>query len=274
MRNITELIAAQQVVIISGETGCGKSTQVPQYIYRSCRQRGERCRVICTQPRRLAAINLARRVASEMDCKVGSTVGYQVGMNPVFHEDTSILFVTTGIFLQRLIHEQSLKHYTHVVLDEIHERDLNSDFSMVAAKYILKTEPQAKIILMSATFDTQLFSLYFAPDSIKNIESTVYLGEEKGDPGEPNPVADSWGEAVAEEEKASVPAAQWAAEVPRDNTAEMRHRDIDRISRGERLAPVVCINEHKFDIKFHYFEDLQKVLPRSDPAIQSVFGLG
>jgi HrpA-like RNA helicase len=79
-------------------------------------------RIICTQPRRLAAINIARRVASEMGEGVGYTVGYHVGMANRFHTDTKILFVTTGIFLQRLVNDASfLDSWTHVILDEVHE---------------------------------------------------------------------------------------------------------------------------------------------------------
>ena len=161
-QEILDCILKYQVVIISGDTGCGKSTQVPQYIFEQSRQLKTTCHMICTQPRRLAAINIAKRVAYETQTRLGGLVGYQVGLNPMFSEETCILFVTTGIFLQRLIHEQSLVQYSHVILDEVHERDLNNDFSMVAIKYLLQGNPKVKIILMSATFDTKLFfSLLF-----------------------------------------------------------------------------------------------------------------
>ena len=140
--------------------------------------------IICTQPRRLAAINIAKRIAQELNEPVGQRVGYQVGMESMASEKTQITFMTTGIFLMRLVNNpQSLNTCTHIILDEVHERDLDIDFSMVVIKHLLaKTEDQDeskkfKLILMSATFNTELFANYFAKLSIKNVEKVkVYEG--------------------------------------------------------------------------------------------------
>jgi HrpA-like RNA helicase len=256
-KEIVENIGKEQVVIISGETGCGKSTQVPQYIYEECQRNKQTCRMICTQPRRLAAINLAKRVAYEMGCRLGGLVGYQVGLNPMFGEETAILFVTTGIFLQRLIHEQSLAKYTHVILDEVHERDLNNDFSMVAIKYLLQDAPKVKIILMSATFDTKLFSLYFSPASIRNISESVRYKTE------PRPVAarhEPSGWSDDEDSKAGAPRVveQWNVEVRHEEEdTQVRINEMEKIAQGA-VAPVVSIDEHKYKIDYYYLEELYR----------------
>ena len=141
------------------------------------------------------------RVALEQNTRLGALVGYQVGLNSKQSgEDTKILYVTTGIFLQRLIHEQSLSSYTHIILDEgnkyiiyiyiVHERDLGNDFAMVAIKHLLHDNQHVKLILMSATFDTKLFANYFSAESVAKInESTGY------DPSSTETMADlsGWG---------------------------------------------------------------------------------
>jgi len=273
---ILNLIEKEQVVIISGETGCGKSTQVPQYLYSQYASKGQRCNIICTQPRRLAAINIAKRVAYEMGTQVGKIVGYQVGLNPVFSNETAILFVTTGIFLQRLIHEQTLNEFTHVILDEVHERDLNNDFSMAAVKYILQGESKVKIILMSATFDTMLFSLYFSPESIKNIDTTIKFAcaansEEGKKPIVPR--VNAWDENDSEDQPAPTKALQWAEEVYHEEEEEQRKRDIARLTKGGNMASVVKIAEHKFKIDYYYLDELRGFGNIGKlPTVQQMYG--
>lgn len=163
-----------RVIIISGDTGCGKTTQVPQYILESG---GPDVKVICTQPRRIAAINIAERVAHEMNEQVGQTVGYHVGMKRKKTKGvTKVTFMTTGIFLMRLVNNpESLKTYTHIIMDEVHERDLDIDFSLVVVKHLLSKQDsdgmKFKLILMSATFNTDLFANYFAQSSIETVEA-------------------------------------------------------------------------------------------------------
>lgn len=142
--------------------------------------------MICTQPRRLAAVNIARRVAQELKEPVGQTVGYQVGMQRKKTPGvTKITFMTTGIFLMRLVNNpDSLKSYTHLIMDEVHERDLDIDFSLVVVKHLLgsgdKDGLKFKLILMSATFNTNLFANYFAGSSVEKVESiNAYAGAEE-----------------------------------------------------------------------------------------------
>ena len=138
-QQIIAKLEKSKVLIISGDTGCGKTTQVPKYILEWGMHNKQEVHIICTQPRRLAAINIAKRVAQELGEKVGETIGYHVGMQrkktPFV---TKVTFMTTGIFLMRLVNNpKSLARYTHLIMDEVHERDLDIDFSLVVVKHLL-----------------------------------------------------------------------------------------------------------------------------------------
>lgn len=172
---ILDALEKEQVTVISGDTGCGKSTQVPKYIYLDSRSKGKKVRIVCTQPRRMAALNLAKRVAFELDEKLGGIVGYQISLDSKQNENTAILYVTNGIFLQSLIHDKNIfDEVTHVILDEIHERDIDSDFTMIAMKHLLSENSHIKLILMSATINVQLFVNYFSRDEIQNCHLKEY----------------------------------------------------------------------------------------------------
>ncbi|KAL8142024.1 hypothetical protein V2J09_015056 [Rumex salicifolius] len=156
-------ISNNQVTIVSGETGCGKTTQIPQYILESeiDSGRGTSCSIICTQPRRISAISVAERVATERGEKLGESVGYKVRLEGMRGRDTRLLFCTTGILLRRLLVDRILKGITHVIVDEIHERGMNEDFLLIVLKELLPRRPDLRLILMSATLDAELFSSYF-----------------------------------------------------------------------------------------------------------------
>jgi HrpA-like RNA helicase len=125
----------------------------------------EYCNIIITQPRRIAAISVARRVCNERQWKLGTTCGYQIGLDHKnVNEDTRITYVTTGVLLQKLIGPQAddnFKKYTHIILDEVHERDLDTDFALLVIKLRSFRRLDSKIILMSATIDSNLFAEYF-----------------------------------------------------------------------------------------------------------------
>ncbi|XP_021297123.1 DExH-box ATP-dependent RNA helicase DExH5, mitochondrial isoform X2 [Herrania umbratica] len=173
---ILSVILQNQVVIISGETGCGKTTQIPQFILESeiDSVRGAVCSIICTQPRRISAISVSERVASERGEKLGESVGYKVRLEGMKGRDTRLLFCTTGILLRRLLVDRNLKGVTHVIVDEIHERGMNEDFLLIVLKDLLPRRPELRLILMSATLDAELFSSYFGGAPLIHIPGFTY----------------------------------------------------------------------------------------------------
>ncbi|CAL4111567.1 unnamed protein product, partial [Meganyctiphanes norvegica] len=138
---ILQTIRDNNVVVLSGETGCGKTTQVAQFILEDCIRKGNgsMCRIVCTQPRRISAISVAHRVADERAEKLGKSVGYQIRLESTLSRGSgSILYCTTGIVLQWLQSDPFLKQVSHLVLDEIHERDVLSDFLICIGRDLLK----------------------------------------------------------------------------------------------------------------------------------------
>ncbi|KAL1803374.1 hypothetical protein ACET3Z_032021 [Daucus carota] len=173
---ILNSISQNQVVVISGETGCGKTTQIPQFILESEIEsvRGALCSIICTQPRRISAISVSERVAAERGEQLGESVGYKVRLEGVKGRDTRLLFCTTGILLRRLLVDRNLKGVTHVIVDEIHERGINEDFLLIVLKDMLHHRPELRLILMSATLDAELFSSYFGGAPVIHIPGFTY----------------------------------------------------------------------------------------------------
>lgn len=156
------------VALISGSTGCGKTTQVAQIIMDDMIDRGigGECNILVTQPRRLSAVSVAERVAAERCENIGETVGYSIRLEAKRSESTQILFMTTGVLLRRLQGDPLLRSVSHVIIDEVHERDLNSDFLMIILKKVLERRRRfglggLKLILMSATLNAANFAKYF-----------------------------------------------------------------------------------------------------------------
>lgn len=175
--HILDTIRNNQICVISAETGSGKTTQVPQYILEEYRQRNECCKIVCTQPRRLAAISVAMRVAQERNEKFPHTVGYQIRLESKVNYLSNLIYTTTGYFLRCLISGNTttvFKNVTHIILDEVHERDKDSDFLFIAIKQNLAKNPDVKIILMSATIDANIFSSYFNNCPIVDIPGRLY----------------------------------------------------------------------------------------------------
>lgn len=159
---IMEAINDNPVVLIRGNTGCGKTTQIAQFILEDYINSGQGayCNIAVTQPRRISAISVAERIANERCENLGEAVGYSVRFESVLPRPYgSIMFCTIGVLLRKL--EAGLRGVSHVIVDEIHERDVNSDFILVVLRDMLHTYPDLRVILMSATIDTTLFSEYF-----------------------------------------------------------------------------------------------------------------
>ena len=180
-QGILDQIEANDVIIIMAATGSGKTTQVPQLIFDQYINRGQgaRCNVLCTQPRRLAATSVAERIADERGDRLGNEIGYQVRFDTKLpQQHGSITFCTTGIFLKRMqsslganAHPTSVEimdEVTHIIVDEVHERDIDTDLSLVVLKQLLADRKARgiplKLILMSATVDPTLFQNYFKDD--------------------------------------------------------------------------------------------------------------
>lgn len=124
-QDVLSAITSNQVLVLTGETGCGKTTQIPQFCLETALESEpvKPCRIVCTQPRRIAAISVAHRVAHETGTKLGDTVGYAVRLESKRSPETQVLFCTTGLFLKMLLSNPELDGLTHIVLDEVHERD-------------------------------------------------------------------------------------------------------------------------------------------------------
>ncbi|PGH32069.1 hypothetical protein GX50_05138 [[Emmonsia] crescens] len=169
---IIHAVHSHQVTIVSGETGSGKSTQSVQFILDDMIKRdlGSAVNIVCTQPRRISALGLADRVSDERCSTVGDEVGYIVrGDSKVKYGTTKITFMTTGVLLRRMQTGgqdvvSSLADISHVVVDEVHERSLDTDFLLALLRDVLRHRKDLKLILMSATLDANIFTQYFGGD--------------------------------------------------------------------------------------------------------------
>ncbi|KAL7267647.1 hypothetical protein RUND412_009758 [Rhizina undulata] len=174
---VLDLVNNNEVSIIVGATGSGKTTQVPQILLEDAIKAGTgaECNIICTQPRRIAATSVAQRVAVERNEPLQKSVGYQVRFDSKLPmSGGSITFCTTGILLQQLRNsaDDALDGVTHLLIDEVHERDILIDFLMIILKRVLKErklagKPDVKVVLMSATMDTDMFAKYFSDHAAK-----------------------------------------------------------------------------------------------------------
>ena len=159
-KHIAQVIQANQVVIIAGETGSGKTTQIPKI----CLElgRGVDGMIGHTQPRRIAARTVANRIAEELGTKLGDEVGYKVRFNDQVSERSYIKLMTDGILLAEMQKDRLLRQYDTIIIDEAHERSLNIDFILGYLKQILVKRPDLKVIITSATIDPQRFAKHFA----------------------------------------------------------------------------------------------------------------
>ncbi|CAK5111499.1 unnamed protein product [Meloidogyne enterolobii] len=172
---IIRAVNEHPVVLIKGSTGCGKSTQICQYLLEShlLDKRGANFNCYVTQPRRISAITLAERVANERCEQLGESIGYSVrfeGITP--RQYGAIMFVTVGVLMRKM--EMGLRGISHVIVDEIHERDINTDFLLIVVRDMLRANPKLRVLLMSATIDTSLFTNYFGRCPIIEIEQRVH----------------------------------------------------------------------------------------------------
>lgn len=185
---ITSTIESHQVVLISGETGCGKTTQVPQFLLDHMWGKGEACKIVCTQPRRISAISVSERISYERGENVGDSVGYKIRLESKGGKHSSIVFCTNGVLLRILVSKgitgsqneantaakENVSDLTHIIVDEIHERDRFSDFMLAIIRDILPSHSHLRLILMSATLDAERFSQYFGGCPIIRVPGFTY----------------------------------------------------------------------------------------------------
>uniref|UniRef100_K7FZK1 Activating signal cointegrator 1 complex subunit 3 n=1 Tax=Pelodiscus sinensis TaxID=13735 RepID=K7FZK1_PELSI len=153
-------IAEHQILIIEGETGSGKTTQIPQYLYEEgYTEKG--MKIGCTQPRRVAAMSVAARVSQEMGVKLGNEVGYSIRFEDCTSERTLLKYMTDGMLLREFLTEPDLSSYSVVIIDEAHERTLHTDILFGLIKDIARFRPALKVLIASATLDTERFSAFF-----------------------------------------------------------------------------------------------------------------
>jgi pre-mRNA-splicing factor ATP-dependent RNA helicase DHX38/PRP16 len=146
-------------VVVIGETGSGKTTQLGQFLYEEgyCKNGV----IGCTQPRRVAAMSVAKRVSEEMECELGSTVGYAIRFEDCTSKETKIKFMTDGVLLRESLNEGDLDKYSVIILDEAHERSLSTDILMGLLRKILTRRRDLKLIVTSATMNAEKFSKFF-----------------------------------------------------------------------------------------------------------------
>jgi len=157
---LEQKVADNQIVIVEGETGSGKTTQIPQFLLPMLAVPGQKA-VACTQPRRVAAISIAKRVAEEMDVDIGQQVGYTIRFEDFTSSDTILRFMTDGMLLREAMTDPNLNRYSCIVLDEAHERTLSTDVLMGLLKEVLLRRADLKLVVMSATLDAAKFQAYF-----------------------------------------------------------------------------------------------------------------
>ncbi|KAH3837771.1 probable ATP-dependent RNA helicase DHX34 [Dreissena polymorpha] len=168
-QHIVDTVREHQVVIIAGDTGCGKSTQVPQYLLHA-----SFTNIACTQPRRIACVSLSKRVGYETLNEYGTEVAFQVRFEKTKTRNTKILFLTEGLLLRQMTSDPHLSMYNVIVIDEVHERHIHTDFLLGILQCLVRHRDDIKVILMSATINIELFSNYFHDAPVIQVPGRLY----------------------------------------------------------------------------------------------------
>ncbi|KAL4962628.1 putative ATP dependent RNA helicase [Aspergillus stella-maris] len=182
---ILSTLETHRALIICSETGSGKSTQIPSFILEHEMQSGRPCKIYVTEPRRISAISLARRVSEELGeskSDIGtsrSLLGFAVRLETKVSQATRLVFATTGVVVRMLERPDDFQDVTHVVLDEVHERSIDSDFLLIVLRRLMAKRPDLKLILMSATLEANRFSTYLGGVPILNIPGRTFPVETK-----------------------------------------------------------------------------------------------
>lgn len=170
--DILRLVAENNAVIIVGETGSGKTTQVTQFLHEAGYTKFGM--IACTQPKRVAAVSVANRVANEMGVKLGEEVGYSIRFEDVYSHKTIIKYMTDGILLRESLTDFTLDKYSVIIMDEAHERSLNTDVMFGVLKRILSKRNDLRVLITSATMDSDKFSKYFGGAPVLNVSGRMF----------------------------------------------------------------------------------------------------
>eukprot|EP00760_Papus_ankaliazontas_P036423 PhM_4_TR8307/c0_g1_i1/m.25024/K12820/DHX15, PRP43; pre-mRNA-splicing factor ATP-dependent RNA helicase DHX15/PRP43 len=165
-----QLVMDYQVVILIGETGSGKTTQIPQFLV----ELGPEKAICCTQPRRVAAMSVAERVSKEMDVHLGDEVGYSIRFEDVTGPSTRLKYVTDGVLLREAMTDPTLSKYSVIVLDEAHERTVQTDILLGLLKSILPKRPELKLVVMSATLEHEKFKVFFPEAPLMKVPGRTF----------------------------------------------------------------------------------------------------
>ncbi|XP_077467629.1 putative ATP-dependent RNA helicase DHX34 [Stigmatopora argus] len=166
---VVDLVRRNPVVVVAGDTGCGKSTQVPQYLLSAGFSE-----IACTQPRRIACISLAKRVSFESLNQYGSKVSYQIRFETTRTTATKLIFLTEGLLLRQIQQDKMLEQYQVLIVDEVHERHLHGDFLLGVLRSLVAARPDVRLILMSATINIKLFSDYFGSAPVLQVPGRLF----------------------------------------------------------------------------------------------------
>jgi pre-mRNA-splicing factor ATP-dependent RNA helicase DHX15/PRP43 len=167
---IQKLVQAYQVMLLIGETGSGKTTQVPQFVLDLKPER----MIACTQPRRVAAMSVSERVSEEMDVALGAEVGYTIRFDDMSSDKTVIKYLTDGMLLREAMMDPQLSKYSVIIIDEAHERTVQTDILLGALKALLHRRPELRLIVMSATLEHEKFGQYFPTAPIVHVTGRMY----------------------------------------------------------------------------------------------------
>lgn len=174
---VCKMVQEHQIVLVSGETGCGKSTQVPQFLLDS-ESHGPTSRIIITQPRRISAVSLAERIAYERCEQVGESVGYNIRFEHKLGPNSQLIFVTPGVLLRKLLTDPDLEEFSHVIVDEAHERDRFTEFLLILLRDLCARRKAIHLVLMSATMHTEKLRNYFGEIPQINVGGSVFPVQE------------------------------------------------------------------------------------------------
>jgi ATP-dependent RNA helicase DHX29 len=282
------LALSSDVCVVGGETGSGKTTQVPQYLLEDAiaRGRGSRARVIVTQPRRIAAVSVAERVSQERGelrgpGGSGSLVGYHVRLDAAATRETRLLFCTTGVLLRRMASDRSLEGVSHVVVDEVHERTLQGDFLMALLRRLVaerraarrsaalraagtgraaRLPPPLKVVLMSATLDAELYADYFG-----DLDNNTGFVEAGG-----GLAAVAAGLAVP---RSSLPSLFGGGALSPQSAQQQQHQQQPPPRPPNTPVPVIACGGRTFPVEVRYLEDVYgetgyRLAPESRAAVR------